>query len=151
VTWVGRAATAELRRFADDPALRLTGYVEDVRPYVHRAKCFIVPLRVGGGTRLKILDAWAMGAAVVSTSVGCEGLAAVDGENILIADTVDEFAAAMARVLRDDRLRASIGSNARRTAVERYSWDVLGVAMRELYMTLAQHGDSSWPRRGPSS
>ena len=78
-TWVGRASDEELRRFANDPSLHLTGYVDDVRPFVHRAKCFIVPLRVGGGTRLKILDAWAMGAAVVSTSIGCEGLAAVDG------------------------------------------------------------------------
>lgn len=137
VTWVGRAADSELRRFANDPRLRLTGYVEDVRPHVHRAKCFIVPLRVGGGTRLKILDAWAMGAVVISTSIGCEGLAAVDGENLLIADTAEEFAAAIARALHDDALRSTIGTNARRTAVERYSWGVLGVAMRDLYLDLA--------------
>ena len=137
VTWVGRAADEELHRFADDPAVRLTGYVEDVRPYVHRAGCFIVPLRVGGGTRLKILDAWAMGAAVISTSIGCEGLAAVDGENILIADSAQDFATAMARVLGDDTLRRRIAAGARRTAVERYSWDVVGVAMRELYLDLA--------------
>jgi glycosyltransferase involved in cell wall biosynthesis len=138
VTWVGRAHEEELRRFADNPALRLTGYVEDVRPYVHGAKCFICPLRVGGGTRLKILDAWAMGAAVISTSIGCEGLAAVDGENILIADTAEAFAVAIARVLRDDTLRRTLGANARRTAVARYSWDVLGVDMAELYRGLAQ-------------
>jgi glycosyltransferase involved in cell wall biosynthesis len=137
VTWVGRAADEELERFADDPALHLTGYVDDVRPYVHGAKCFIVPLRVGGGTRLKILDAWAMGAAVVSTSIGCEGLAAVDGENILIADSAEEFAGTIARVLLDDSLRRTLGANARRTAVERYSWDVLGMAMRDLYIGLA--------------
>lgn len=136
VTWVGRASEDELRRFANDPAVRLTGYVEDVRPYVHQGGCFIVPLRVGGGTRLKILDAWAMGAAVISTSIGCEGLAAVDGENILIADTADAFAAAMVRVLHDGALRRTIGANARRTAVERYSWDVVGVAMRKLYLDL---------------
>jgi glycosyltransferase involved in cell wall biosynthesis len=138
VTWVGRAATEELQRFAGDSTLHLTGYVEDVRPHVQRAKCFIVPLRVGGGTRLKILDAWAMGAAVISTSIGCEGLAAVDGENIIIADTAEEFATAIARVLRDDALRGTLGANARRTAVERYSWDVLGVTMRELYLGLAK-------------
>jgi glycosyltransferase involved in cell wall biosynthesis len=134
VTWVGRAADEELERFADDPALRLTGYVDDVRPYVQGAKCFIVPLRVGGGTRLKILDAWAMGAAVVSTSIGCEGLAAVDGYNILIANSAEDFAANVARVLLDDSLRRTLGANARRTAVERYSWEVLAKAMRELYL-----------------
>lgn len=137
VTWVGRAGDEELRRFEKDPLMHLTGYVDDVRPYVHAAKCVIVPLRVGGGTRLKILDAWAMGAAVVSTSIGCEGLAAVDGENILIADTAEAFAAAIARVIRDEGLRRKIAGNARRTAVERYSWDVIGAAMRELYLNLA--------------
>ncbi len=137
VTWVGRATEDELRQFADDPAVRLTGYVDDVRPYVHSAKCFIVPLRVGGGTRLKILDAWAMGAAVVSTSIGCEGLVAVDGENILIADTAEGLAVAIARVLRDDALRSALGANARRTATERYSWEVLGLAMHELYAGVA--------------
>ena len=136
VTWVGRSTAEELRRFANDSTLRLTGYVDDVRPYVHGAKCVIVPLRVGGGTRLKILDAWAMGAAVVSTSIGCEGLRAVHDENILIADTPQDFAAAIARVLRDDGLRRTVGASARRTAVEHYGWDVLGVAMRELYFNL---------------
>ncbi len=137
VTWVGRAGDEELRRFEKDPAMRLTGYVDDVRPYVHAAKCVIVPLRVGGGTRLKILDAWALGAAVVSTSIGCEGLTAVDGENILIADTADGFAAAIARMMRDDALRVKIAANGRRTAVERYSWDVIGATMRDLYLNLA--------------
>jgi polysaccharide biosynthesis protein PslH len=136
VTWVGRAADQALRQFADDPVLHLTGYVEDIRPFVHRAKCFIAPLRVGGGTRLKILDAWAMGAAVVSTSIGCEGLAAINGENILIADDVGAFATAIARVLRDDTLRRTIGENARQTAVERYSWDVVGADMRLRYLAL---------------
>jgi len=137
VTWVGRAGDEEMRRFEKDPLMHLTGYVDDVRPYVHGAKCVIVPLRVGGGTRLKILDAWAMGAAVVSTSIGCEGLTAVDGENILIADTADSFAAAIARVTRDDGLRQKIAANGRRTAVERYSWDVIGATMRDLYLNLA--------------
>lgn len=141
VTWVGRTDDEKLRRFANDPTLHLTGYVDDVRPYVHGAACVIVPLRVGGGTRLKILDAWAMGAAVVSTSIGCEGLDAVDGENILIADSAADFARAIARVLRDDALRRTVGENARRTAVERYSWDVVGVAMRALYLSLIQDKD----------
>ena len=96
--------------------MQLTGYVPDVRPYVQGAKCYIVPLRVGGGTRLKILDAWAMGKAVVSTSIGCEGLDARDGVNILIRDTAEGFAEAVLQVLQDARLRESLGFAARDTA-----------------------------------
>src|SRR5205807_9147899 len=87
VFWVGRASDATQREYKQRYGITLTGYVEDIRPYAVPAGCFVVPLRVGGGTRRKILDAWAMGKAVVSTSIGCEGLAAVDGKNILIRDT----------------------------------------------------------------
>src|SRR5690606_31191569 len=73
VRWVGRADDVTRRRLKAESDVDLTGYVDDVRPYLRDAACFVVPLRVGGGTRLKILDAWAMGKAVVSTSVGCEG------------------------------------------------------------------------------
>ena len=73
VTWVGRASD-DVRRTFGAHGVTVTGYVEDIRPFVHSARCFIVPLRIGGGTRLKILDAWALGKAVVATSIGCEGL-----------------------------------------------------------------------------
>src|SRR5439155_14376938 len=76
VRWVGRASEEARRHYRARYGVELTGYVEDVRPYVRAAACYVVPLRVGGGTRLKILDAWAMGKAVVSTSIGCEGLVA---------------------------------------------------------------------------
>src|SRR5213082_4323309 len=85
------------------------------------AACYVVPLRVGGGTRLKILDAWAMGKAVVSTSVGCEGLAAEDGRNILIRDDPDGFAQAVCAVLRDAALRQRLGAGGRRTVELQYS------------------------------
>ncbi|MEO8029747.1 MAG: glycosyltransferase family 4 protein, partial [Gemmatimonadota bacterium] len=120
--------------FAADPGIELTGYVQDVRPYVHDAGCFIVPLRIGGGTRLKILDAWAMGKAVVSTSIGCEGLRAVDGQNILIRDSPKEFAEAVALVLRDAALRQRLGAAARQTVEETYSWEVLSQPMIEAYL-----------------
>jgi glycosyltransferase involved in cell wall biosynthesis len=76
VRWVGRAPDEARREYRARYGVELTGYVPDIRPLVHDAACYVVPLRVGGGTRLKILDAWAMGKAVVSTSIGCEGLAA---------------------------------------------------------------------------
>jgi polysaccharide biosynthesis protein PslH len=133
VRWVGRASPEEQRAYADRFGVELTGYVPDVRPYLRDAACAVVPLRIGGGTRLKITTAWAMGKAVVSTSVGCEGLAAVEGENILIRDSAPAFAAAVVEVLHDDSLRERLGRGARRTAEERYSWEVIGEMMIEAY------------------
>ncbi|HWV57704.1 MAG TPA: glycosyltransferase [Longimicrobiales bacterium] len=137
VTWVGRASSAEREAYAARHGVELTGYVDDVRPYVHRAACYVVPIRAGGGTRVKILDAWAMGKAVVSTSVGCEGLGAIDGHDILIRDDPAEFAEAVTEVLRNPELRRHLGANARRTAVERFDWDVVGRAMADEYLALA--------------
>ncbi len=133
VRWVGRATPDLQAEFLRNHAVDLTGYVSDIRPLVRDAACFVVPLRVGGGTRLKILDAWAMGKAVVSTAVGCEGLAAQDGENILIRDSPQDFADAVASVLRDRTLRERLQRGARRTVEELYAWDVIGPDMINEY------------------
>jgi polysaccharide biosynthesis protein PslH len=135
VNWVGRASAQEISEY-EGKGMHLTGYVADIRPYVHNAACYIVPLRAGSGTRIKILDAWAMGKAVVSTTIGCEGLQAVDGRNILIRDSPDEFAAAVATVLSDGELRQRLGEEARRTAVEEYSWEGIGRRMVKRYRAL---------------
>ncbi len=137
VRWVGRADSEQRRFFWERYQIELTGYVEDVRPYLRDAACYVVPLRVGSGTRLKILEAWAMGKAVVSTSVGCEGLAAVDGDNILIRDSTSGFAEAVRAVLRDAKLRAYLGRNARATVERVYSWEVIGTEMISAYQSLA--------------
>ena len=137
VRWVGRAS-AEQQSHYRQRGIELTGYVDDVRPLMSAAACHIVPLRVGGGTRLKILNSWAMGKPVVSTSIGCEGLAAVDGENILIRDEPRAFADAMRHLLRDRDLRRRLGDAGRATAERRYSWDAIGRSMRETYLTLAK-------------
>ena len=131
-TWIGHADT-DARRLAEHAGITMTGFIDDIRPHVRRAACFVVPLRLGGGTRLKILDAWAMGKPVVSTSAGCEGLKARDGWNILIRDDPREFAAAVHAVLGDDELRARLGANARSTAERTYSWDVIGEAIYRDY------------------
>jgi len=136
ITWVGQASEQEMNLYQREGVLHLTGRVPDIRPYLGRAKCYIVPLRAGSGTRIKILDAWAMGKAVVSTSVGCEGLKAVDGGNILIRDTPQEFAEAVMEVLADATLRARLEKQARKTAVEEYSWEAIGVGMIESYRGL---------------
>lgn len=136
--WVGRSSPEDQETCRRDFGVELTGYVDDTRPYLERAACFIVPLRVGGGTRLKILNAWAMGKAIVSTSIGCEGLDAVDGENILIRDTAQGFAEAIDRVLADEAFRRRLGAQGRATAERIYSWDIIGRDMEGLYRGVAK-------------
>lgn len=133
---IGRNADSDRARYAAAPGVSPLGYVSDVRPVVAAARCCVVPIRIGGGTRLKILDAWAMGKAVVSTSIGCEGLDAVDGENIIVRDTPDAFADAVVQVLHDGALRTRLERNARRTTIETYSWSVVGRRLRSAYHTL---------------
>lgn len=131
-TWVGKATDEDLRnpRFS---GVTLTGYVEDVREYVARARCILVPLRVGGGTRLKILEAWAQGKAVVSTTVGCEGLAAENGRNIVIADSAQAFANAVELMLEDESPHATIGAAARTTVESQYSWRMISKDLARAY------------------
>lgn len=136
VSWVGRASADVRRAYHYQHGIELTGYVEDIRPHVEAAAVYIVPLRVGGGTRLKVLDAWAMGKAVVSTSIGCEGLHAVDGRNILIRDDPQEFANAVIQLIANEKTRRQIGASARCTAEELYSWDVVGARMLPHYRRL---------------
>jgi glycosyltransferase involved in cell wall biosynthesis len=120
---VGRSPSRKLQALAEkEKGLRLTGWVEDIRPFVARGSLCIVPLRIGGGTRLKIFEAMAMSKAVVSTTIGAEGLPVQAGENILLADTPKDFAAAVLSLLRDPIQRNRLGSAARTLVQEKYSW-----------------------------
>jgi glycosyltransferase involved in cell wall biosynthesis len=130
---IGRSAPADRARYDAVPGVTTVGYLPDIRPALSEARCCVVPIRIGGGTRLKILDAWAAGRAVVSTSIGCEGLDVVDGENILVRDTPDAFADAVLQVLRDAQLRSRLERNGRRSAVNTYSWSVVGQRIRTAY------------------
>ena len=100
----------------------MTGLVDDVRPHMRDAAVFVVPLRVGGGTRLKIFEALAMAKAVVSTSVGAEGLPLVPGEHFLRADDPAEFARAVTSLVHDPSRRRALGVAGRRLVEERYAW-----------------------------
>lgn len=140
-TWVGRMPESVGDSFRAD-GIDITGYVNDIRPYVQRAGCFIVPLRVGGGTRLKVLDAWAMGKAVVSTSIGCEGLEAWDGDNTLVRDEPQAFADAVIEVLRDDHLQRRLGTRARATAEDTYDWSHIGRKLLSEYHVVEELGYS---------
>lgn len=120
-------------RAARDPRVVVTGYVTDVRPLIHHAAVYVVPLRVGGGTRLKVLDAMASGKAIVSTSIGCEGIEVRPGEHIAIGDTPEAFARETVQLLRDGDARRALGCAARRLAEERYSWRIVGDQLLAAY------------------
>ncbi len=126
LTLTGSFDGVDLGGLALDASVRLSGYVEDVRPLIAGAAVCIVPLRHGGGTRLKILEAMALGTPVVSTSKGAEGLEARSGEHLLIADRPADFAQATLRLLCDEPLRQHLRHNARRLVEERYDWKALG-------------------------
>jgi glycosyltransferase involved in cell wall biosynthesis len=108
-----------------DPTVELTGRVEDVRPYMEEAAVFIVPLRIGGGTRLKIYEAMAMEKPIVSTTIGAEGLPVVDGEEIILADTPEAFAESVVRLLRDEGSATAIGKRAAAKVREQFGWDTV--------------------------
>jgi glycosyltransferase involved in cell wall biosynthesis len=101
------------------------------------AAVYVVPLRIGGGTRLKIFEAMAMGKAVVSTTVGAEGLPVVDGEHLLIADEPGSFADAIGRLIRDVGQRERLGSAARDLVLERYDWSAVAGALEDPLTRLA--------------
>ncbi len=122
---VGRDPPPRVQSLARD-GVAITGTVPDVRPWMNGAAVFVVPLRVGGGTRLKILEAMASGRPVVSTSLGCEGLDVKDGHNILVADTPAAFAAAVVRCLRDPSSVARSGPTAGPSFKSAYQWDAIG-------------------------
>lgn len=130
---VGKDPPPAVRALAGDGVV-VTGTVPDVRPWLQTAAVFVVPLRVGGGTRLKILDAMASGRAVVSTSLGCEGLAVTPGRDILVADAPAAFAEAVLRCLRDPGLRARLGTAGRALVERRYRWESIGADLVGFYL-----------------
>jgi sugar transferase (PEP-CTERM/EpsH1 system associated) len=121
---VGRSPTAAVKRLAQEAGVEVTGTVDDVRTYLGQASATIVPLRVGGGTRLKIFEAMAAGKAVVSTTIGAEGLPTESGRHLLIADGAEAFAAAVLRVIREPELRRAIEREARTLVTAHYDWSV---------------------------
>lgn len=103
-----------------------TGYADDIRPLVARSQVCVVPMRIGGGTRLKILEAMALGVPVVSTNKGAEGLEVVPGQDLLIADEPAEFAEAVVSLLEDHRMRGILSRNGRNLVRARYDWETIG-------------------------
>jgi glycosyltransferase involved in cell wall biosynthesis len=121
---VGRKPDAKLVQAAADRRLpwRFTGFVPEIAPYVHEAAVYVVPLRVGSGTRIKVFEAMALGRPVVSTAIGVEGLQLEPGRHYLLADSVEDFAGAVLRLLNDAALRARLAEAARALLEEHYSF-----------------------------
>jgi glycosyltransferase involved in cell wall biosynthesis len=126
LTVTGATAGVPLNSFPVDPHVHFTGYLTDIRPIVAGRMVAIVPLRRGAGTRLKILEAMALGTPVVSTTKGAEGLEVVPENHLLIADEPSEFATQILRLLRDPSLRGKLAENARRLVEARYGWGSIG-------------------------
>lgn len=126
LTVTGRLDGVSRRRLPQMPGVQFSGYVDDIRPVIAGHTVSVVPLRQGGGTRLKILEALALGTPVVATTKGAEGLALVPGRDILLADTPAEFAEAVISVLTDAALRERLARHGRAAVAEHYDWASLG-------------------------
>ena len=135
-TIVGRDPAPEVRALTTNPGIEVTGTVDDVRPFYREALAAVVPLKVGGGSRLKILEAMAAGVPVVSTTLGAEGLDLNDGENIVIADTNEQLAEALDKVIKSEELRQRISEAGHALVSERCDWSRLGANLFETYQQL---------------
>jgi sugar transferase (PEP-CTERM/EpsH1 system associated) len=131
---VGQSPHRRVLRLTDDPAVTVTGYVDDVRPYIAGTCVYVIPLRIGGGTRLKVLEAMAMGKPVVSTSLGREGFQGlVPGRELSLADTPEEFAQRVIGLLGDASRRERLGQAARRFVEEQYDWRLIIPKLERAY------------------
>ncbi len=116
-----------------DPGIVVTGYVEDLLPHWRDCAVFVVPLRAGGGMRVKIIEALGRGVPVVSTTIGCEGIDVQNGKHLLVADEPREFAEAVVEIMQNDDLAASLARNGRRLVEEKYDWKIVYKKFTEVY------------------
>lgn len=128
----GSYAGVDVDRLPNRDGVVLTGHVENIADYIARSAVCVVPLRLGGGTRLKVLEAMALGTPVVATSKGVQGLEVLDGVHLLIADHPEEFVAAVLSLLGHAGLAATLASNARRLVAEQYTWPRIGGLLDEV-------------------
>lgn len=122
---VGQKPHARLAALERRPGVKLTGWVEDIQPYIHAADVYVAPLRMGSGTRLKLLQAMAMRRAIVSTRLGAEGLDVADGQHMRLADTPEAFAQAVSALLADPEQRATLGEQAHTHVRAHYDWSAI--------------------------
>jgi glycosyltransferase involved in cell wall biosynthesis len=140
-TIVGRDPSTEVRQLSSIPGIEVTGTVDDVRPFYREAVAAVVPLRVGGGSRLKILEAMAAGVPVISTTLGAEGIDVRHGENILIANGDSEIRDCVLSLVRDEASRETLCVKARALVTERYEWSHLGARLAAIHQSLNKELD----------
>ena len=136
---VGRNPTREIIKLMRlDDSIVVTGYVEDVRPYISKASVVVVPTITEAGIKTKILEAMAMGKPIVSTSIGVRGIDAMPEKNVIIADEPKVFADRVVELLRDEKLRKRIGVNARKFVEERYSWEKMTDILNNVFQQVVE-------------
>lgn len=134
---IGRAPPSDIIRAAEhDSRIRLLGFLDDIRPVVHHSMVYVCPIFDGGGTKLKMLDAMAMGAAIVAHPVACEGLGVHQGDQVMIAADPREFASHVTTLLDTPTIRVQLGSRARQHVVNHFSFTAIGRELSEMYATL---------------
>jgi len=137
---VGRKpAESVIRHYSSLPGIDFVGEVKEVRSHLYRATVVIVPLRIGGGSRIKILEALAAGKAVISTTIGAEGLDVISGEHLLIADSPAEFAGGVEELLASTQLRRRLGDNGRKLVTDRYGWDQIANRLESVWYDVSEH------------
>ncbi len=130
----GKAPPPEIQKLAEnDPSITVTGMVDDMRDYYNKAAVVVVPLRVGGGTRLKILEGMSMSKAIVSTSIGAEGIDHTDGKDILLRDTPEDFSNAVVAVMKDNDQRRALETGGRTLVEAKYDWQALSAKLSDVY------------------
>lgn len=130
---VGQKPHARLDPLRDRPGVIITGVVEDIKPYIASAVVYVVPMRMGSGTRFKVLEAMAMRRPIVSTTLGAEGLDAHNGRHLLVADNPSEFAGAIAALLTDESKRNSMGQAAYAFVADNYDWKTIIPRLEAVY------------------
>jgi glycosyltransferase involved in cell wall biosynthesis len=140
---VGRAPTPAVAALAGE-RIEVTGRVDDVRPHIARGAVYVVPLRIGGGTRLKIFEAMAVGRAVVSTTVGAEGLPVHPDRDIVLADEPAAFAREVVRLIRDGDRRRAIEDAARALVVQHYDWSAVAHQLEDALARVTRDAATAW-------
>lgn len=118
----------------NDPAFHVHGFVDDIRPLLNEAKCYVCPIKDGGGTKLKIIDALSMGMAIIADDIACEGINVTDKKNVLFASTTEEYLTAIHSVLNNASLQNQLEQQARKLAVNEYSYDSIGMQLSALFV-----------------
>lgn len=141
---VGSNPTDKVLSLRDISGVYVTGLVDDVRPYIANSAIYVVPLRIGGGTRLKILQALAMKKAVISTSVGCEGIDIEPGKDLIVSDDSRDFANKVIMLSKDRGLRRKLGENGRSLILQKYDWKAIVEKLESIYVDIIEEKSLSY-------